>query len=56
MLQAKPVAAPLGSGDQCMKLVISYQDLAKLFVFAVEKNHTARYYNCLGTLSGHKLS
>jgi hypothetical protein len=42
-----PVAAPLGSGDQWMSW-IHIQDLAKLFVFAVEKTTLQGIYNAVG--------
>jgi uncharacterized protein (TIGR01777 family) len=42
-----PVAAPLGSGDQWMSW-IHVADLAKLFVFALEKNTLQGIYNAVG--------
>jgi hypothetical protein len=42
-----PVAAPLGSGDQWMSW-IHIEDLAKLFVFAVEKTTLQGIYNAVG--------
>jgi uncharacterized protein (TIGR01777 family) len=42
-----PVAAPLGSGDQWMSW-IHVSDLAKLFVFALEKNTLQGIYNAVG--------
>lgn len=42
-----PVAAPLGSGDQWMSW-IHIDDLAKLFVFAVEKTTLQGIYNAVG--------
>jgi len=42
-----PVAAPLGSGDQWMSW-IHIEDLAKLFVFAVEKTTLQGVYNAVG--------
>lgn len=42
-----PVAAPLGSGDQWMSW-IHLEDLAKLFVFAVEKTTLQGIYNAVG--------
>lgn len=42
-----PVAAPLGSGDQWLSW-IHIEDLAKLFVFAVEKTTLQGIYNAVG--------
>ncbi len=42
-----PVAAPLGSGDQWMSW-IHIEDLAKLFVFAVEKTTLQGIFNAVG--------
>jgi uncharacterized protein (TIGR01777 family) len=42
-----PVAAPLGSGDQWMSW-IHVADLAKLFVFALEKTTLQGIYNAVG--------
>ena len=50
-----PVAAPLGSGDQWMSW-IHIEDLAKLFVFAVEKTTLQGVLQCRRAKSSHKLS
>lgn len=42
-----PVAAPLGSGDQWMSWIHS-EDLAKMFVFALEKTTLQGVYNAVG--------
>jgi uncharacterized protein (TIGR01777 family) len=42
-----PVAAPLGSGDQWMSW-IHVEDLARLFVFALEKTTLQGIYNAVG--------
>jgi uncharacterized protein (TIGR01777 family) len=42
-----PVAAPLGSGDQWMSW-IHVEDLARLFVFALEKTTLQGVYNAVG--------
>jgi len=42
-----PVAAPLGSGDQWMSW-ISIEDLARMFVFALEKTTLQGVYNAVG--------
>ncbi|MDX5478904.1 MAG: TIGR01777 family oxidoreductase [Cyclobacteriaceae bacterium] len=42
-----PVAAPLGSGKQWMSW-IAVQDLARMFLFALENNHVTGIYNAVG--------